>query len=219
MGTFMMDDVEQEQIYCNYCAAETRHLSVSSRKYHRRETQLRSAEWGEYVLWACAGCDTCTMDERYSSDAMIDHFENEDAEESRYLPERNQGNRQLRHFPHLPHKLGRIYFEVVRSYNERLPVLCAVGLRLLLEGICADKQLNGTNLLAKISEMKKLMPGNIADNLHFLRIVGNKAAHELEAPQQREVEQAIEVLEDVLNFLYELPHKAGQLGKRDGFVW
>ena len=43
--------------------------------------------------------------------------------------------------------------------------------------------------------------------------MGNVAAHELEAPNREDLKLAIEVIEDLLNFLYELDYKAQQLKK------
>ncbi len=43
--------------------------------------------------------------------------------------------------------------------------------------------------------------------------MGNKAAHELEAPNESELTLAIEVMEDLLNYLYELEYKVRRLPK------
>jgi hypothetical protein len=41
--------------------------------------------------------------------------------------------------------------------------------------------------------------------------MGNDAVHELEAPKHTELALAIGVMEDLLNFFYELDYKASQL--------
>jgi hypothetical protein len=210
-----VEPLRTKSIYCNHCRTDTRHVFVASRDYGGEG----SAEWGEYILWACAGCDTCTMEDCYSSDDMIDHFEDEDAYESIYYPRRNVSIRPTKHFARLPRKLWNLYDEVVASHNHDLGLLCAAGLRSLIEGICADKGIEGNNLNARIDGMKSLLPEKIARSLHFFRSAGNKAVHNLEALPQAELAQGIDVIEDILNFLYELEHKAERLGKAHRFGW
>jgi len=61
--------------------------------------------------------------------------------------------------------------------------------------------------------MKALLPESIVKNLHGFRFIGNRAVHELEAPDASELALALEVIEDILNFLYSLDYKASLLGK------
>jgi hypothetical protein len=76
----------------------------------------------------------------------------------------------------------------------------------LLEGVCDDKRAKGRNLRDKIDSLQRLLPNkNIIRNLHHFRFTGNQAVHQLEA--------LIEVMEDLLNFLYELDYKASRLRK------
>jgi len=56
-----------------------------------------------------------------------------------------------------------------------------------------------------------VIPQNIVSNLHSIRFLGNEAAHELIAPTYHELSLAIEICEDLLNFLYELDYKATSL--------
>jgi Domain of unknown function (DUF4145) len=159
------------------------------------------------------------MEDSYSSDAMIDYFEDNDARESIYYPRRSALDRPLRHFTRLPPVLGRIYQQVVISYDHDLEILCAAGLRALVEGVCDDKGIGGNNLNAKIDGMKSILPENIAGSLHFFRYIGNDALHKLKAPLRSELAQGIDVIEGILDFLYELEHKARRLGKSQQFGW
>lgn len=45
--------------------------------------------------------------------------------------------------------------------------------------------------------------------------MGNEAVHELGAPERNTLSLAIEVSEDLLNFLYELDYKASRLPKKN----
>jgi len=204
----MTAEQEMQWIYCNHCRTKTRHVCVGSKDYHSEEDG--PGEWGTYRLWTCAGCDTCTMGDNYSADYMRDQ-EDEEYYESVFHPKRAHSVRSEKHFIQLPHKLKSLYKEIITSHNESLNLLCAAGLRALIEGACADKGIAGRNLEEKIEGMKKLLPENIVKNLHSFRFIGNRAVHELEPPSNLEVTLALNVIEDILNFLYELDYKAKML--------
>ena len=198
------------------CKRRTRHVLVASKEYNysSREEDGDPFMWGEYRLWSCAGCDTCAMEDYYSAEYMFDpENDNEQIYESIYHPKRASSFRPLKHFVKLPAKLNTLYSEVIQSFNENLHLLCAAGLRSLVEGVCADKGIVGENLERKIEGMKSLLPGSIVKNLHEFRFIGNRAVHELEAPKTFELGLALEVIEDILNFLYALDYKASLLGK------
>ena len=197
-------------IYCNACKGSTRHVLVASREYddHLRVEDGGPAAWGEYRLWVCGGCDTCTMEDHYQADYLPSS-----ESDSIFHPKRTSSSRPTKHFVNLPPKLETLYSEVVRSNNEGLHLLCAAGLRSLLEGVCSDKGIPGTNLEKKIDGMKSLLPESIVKNLHEFRFIGNKAVHELEAPKSYELGAALDVIEDILNFLYALDYKASLLAR------
>ncbi len=215
----MPDPDKTSWIYCNICKGNTRHLMVASKPYNNHvEEGNEPAVWGEYRLWSCAGCDTCTMEDHYSAEYMrIYDVPNSNSDnqiyESIYHPKRMSASRPSKHFVNLPPKLETLYSEVVKSDNEGLHLLCAAGLRSLLEGVCADKGIRGDNLEKKIEGMKGSLPESIVTNLHEFRFMGNKAVHELEAPKSYELGLALDVIEDILNFFYALDYKASLLAK------
>jgi hypothetical protein len=192
---------------------------VASKPYNNHVDEGNEpAVWGEYRLWSCAGCDTCTMEDHYSAEYMrmyVDADSNGDTQiyESVYHPKRMSASRPIKHFVNLPPKLETLYSEVVKSNNEGLHLLCAVGLRSLLEGVCADKAIRGDNLEKMIEGMKGSLPESIVTNLHEFRFMGNKAVHELEAPKSYELGLALDVIEDILNFFYALDYKTSLLAK------
>lgn len=183
---------------------------MASKEYRYVSSDIPPDEWGTYLLWSCAGCDTCTLEDKYSAEYMV-RADGEYIYESIFHPKRSQTTRPSKHFQRLPVKLKLLYGEVMSSFNERLHLLCAAGLRALAEGICADKGIKGKNLEDKIDGMKRLLPASIVKNLHSFRFIGNKALHELAAPSDFELGLAIDVIEDILNFLYDLDYKAKML--------
>ena len=159
----------------------------------------------EFRLWACLGCDTCLMETIYNEGEPL-------VPEAKYTPPRQLHGVIPKQFHRLPPQLTIIYQQVIHSFNHNLTILCAIGIRALLEGICADKQTQGKNLLQKIDNLKDHhLPPNIIQHLHTFRFIGNAAAHELDAPNQYTLKQCIEVLEDLLNYLYELEYKAARI--------
>jgi len=208
------------KIYCNNCKCETNHeLKFTHSKRHQEVTDedtpfpsLVFEEEYQYRLWVCCGCGTATLEEAYTNIGMIDRDGNKIWELTLY-PRRRISEWPAKHFRHLGEKLASIYREVIESFNSDLGILCAVGLRALLEGVCADKGVTGKNLEQKIDGLDVHLPANIAKSLHTFRFMGNEAVHELQAPEREELQLAIEVMEDLLNFLYELEYKVRGLSR------
>jgi hypothetical protein len=163
-----------------------------------------------YRFWICAGCESATLEECWT----MRGYEDRDGKQiynSTFFPRRTEYDVTGKHFKQLPKKLDGIYREAIQAFNDRLYVLCAAGLRTLIEGICEDKQVTGKNLEDKINALVGVLPQNIVTSLHSFRFMGNDALHEITAPKPEDLRLAIEISEDLLNFLYELDYKARRL--------
>lgn len=134
-----------------------------------------------------------------------------------FYPERRESNRIIRVFLGIPPRLDKIYRESIEAFNSNLHILCAIGLRGLLEGICNDHEIAGANIYQKINGLSNIGLGkNHIESLHSFRFIGNEAIHELTTPNKDDLSLAIDVIEYLLNFLYELDYKATQLNERVG---
>jgi hypothetical protein len=197
--------LNKTRIYCNWCKRETNHEFKGGHKVVYDPEAL--AEMFVYRLWICMGCERALLQEEYSNNTMPEgyaHFE--------YFPERSENALVPKPYSKLKPTLAAIYKEAITCYNGKAPILCAAGLRALLEGICQDKRIKGKNLKARIEGLQTRLPNkNIIRNLHHFRFMGNDAVHELTAPKSNELALAIGVIEDLLNFFYELDYKASQL--------
>jgi hypothetical protein len=208
----------RKKLYCNTCKVETHHELKAT--HSRRYDELLEQDFGDerydadqyhywehtrYLFWVCCGCDTATLEEIFTQEGWSGH------EATSLHPKRVTRDWLPKRFLQLDSKLSSIYSEVIQSFNTRLDILCAMGLRALLEGICAEKGITGRNLAERIDGLKDHLPSNIVGSLHGFRFMGNEAAHELQAPARGELQLAIEVIEDLLNFMYELDYKAKQL--------
>jgi hypothetical protein len=207
--------VKKKRIYCNYCKQDTNH---DLKGEHTTTSHDDEADFGEtltYGLWICMGCEHGVLEQEYGNSEMVasdgaDGFDY--YSEFSYYPERSEHDFVPKHYTKLKPKLAALYTEAITCYNRKALILCAAGLRALLEGICQDKRIRGRNLKVKIEGLKVLLPNkNIIRNLHHFRFMGNEAVHELAAPKPTELALAISVIEDLLNFLYELDYKASQL--------
>jgi len=202
----MTDDaLTRTRIYCNWCKHETNHELKGQHRVVYDPEGL--GETFIYRLWICMGCERAVLQEEYTNNAMPEDFA-----DFEYYPERSRKFLVPKPYSKLKPTLRAIYREAIACYNSNAPILCAAGLRALLEGICQDKRIKGKNLKAKIEGLQKHLPNkNIIRNLHHFRFMGNDAVHELAAPKSNELALAIGVIEDLLNFFYELDYKASQL--------
>jgi len=202
------------RLFCNCCNRETNHIL---RGAHQQAYTEESGYWEktQYRLWTCAGCDTGTMEQAWTSDMMRDD-QGEQRWTPSYHPPRSASELRPKVFRQLAEPLTAIYKETIGALNHRLHITCAGGLRALIEGICENKGITGYNLEARINGLEAVLPKNIVQNLHGFRFMGNEALHQLSAPDPATLRLAIEVSEDLLNFLYELDYKASRLLQRSG---
>lgn len=200
-----------KRIYCNTCRGLTNHELIATQERKSSDTDFEKdplnefgsyEEW-TYLFWTCRGCETASLQEDHV--AYVNGIEQYIAV---FYPRREGNSLTTKVFLQLNEKLTDIYGEVIKCFNNEAWILCSIGLRALLEGICADKNIAGRSLFEKIEGLNRLLPSNIVESLHSFRFIGNDAAHDLQAPLQKDLQVAIEVMEDLLNFLYELDYKA-----------
>lgn len=169
-----------------------------------------------WLIWSCDGCDDLLLEDGtfLSPEDDDDPIGRMDSE---YYPPVTRTNRPKKTFQKIPPKLELIYKEAHGAFQNGLDILCAMGLRSLIEGICDDKGISGNHdkLDKKINSLTKLgMPAGMIEKLHSFRFMGNKAVHELTAPDSDDLQIAIEIVEDILNYFYDLDYKLTLLSQR-----
>lgn len=198
---------EKIKIQCVTCNRETNHDIVASHKTHGATPDNDIQWWDDYHIAICRGCDTISF--VHSSACTEDFDPNTGETETKYelYPDRASGRKTLDGAEHFPYKTRRIYLEIVKAMNCSSPLLAAIGLRALIESICIDQQTKGNNLEMRISELATLglLSLKQAEILHNHRFLGNIAAHEIEAPQPRELIAALDIAETLLKTIYILP--------------
>lgn len=194
---------QARKLYCRRCDRPTNH-TLKATYHHSIWSDESDYEVEDCSFYSCAGCESSAM--------LVVWDASYDEPTATLFPDKEPQQRQPKLFHNINAKLWRAYTETLKCYNQRCFLLCAIGLRTLLEGICDDKGAKGKNLATKIDNLKNhFAPGNIITYLHGFRFSGNDATHSLEPLTEAEAVTAIDVMEDLLNYLYDLDYKASQL--------
>jgi hypothetical protein len=165
-----------------------------------------------YSLWSCCGCEDAVLQKQWASDDSNEELKS--APIGEYYPTRLTDVTSMRpkQFMRLGPELKQLYGEIIACYNAGSLLLCSMGLRAMIEGVCADKGLKHKELWKNIDGLLEFMPNqNLIDYLHSFKFVGNESAHGLQALDLDEARIQIDVLEDLLNFLYDLDYKASKM--------
>lgn len=196
------------RIYCNTCKVETWHESVVSHSHERYNYLWGSSQVFDSEIFKCCGCEDVSF-------RLIKHpFEFQDPKddpEELIYPERGFKFRDKKYFWQLPKNISQLYKETVKAYDSELIVLSTVGVRALIEAIVAEKisSKNYTKTLdSKINSLRPHFSESVIDTLHEFRKMGNKAAHELEAPESLNIHHALYVIEGILEFFYGIEENA-----------
>lgn len=221
---------EKINIYCVKCKRNTNHeiLCQTSKTFTPENTPDLWIDFVE-VTWEileCRGCEEVTFREVSINSEEFDHTTGMPEPTIKLFPQRSETMLPINAHYGLPTTLRQIYRETIDAYNQDFTILCAMGIRSLIEGICSDKGIkdgpvqgeNGAvkrkeNLQGKIEGMREagFFTKEHATTLHELRFLGNEAVHELKAPNSDELQIAIEIVEHTLYSLYDLAMKTDVL--------
>ena len=219
------------KIFCNNCKNNTNHEIVKEYKESYDDHTLGN-ECDEILLYhkwqiiRCKGCKEIAFRECWLTNYDYHPETGKPEEEEKIFPQRIEKKLSKRNFYRIPFELSIIYSEIINAFNNELYLLCAAGIRALIEGICANKKIfkgpkvvplknGGTKIKrnksieAKINGLceKGFLTQDHAKVLHDCRFLGNKALHELKTPKIEELKIAIEILEHTINNLYVIPYK------------
>ncbi len=237
-----MEELE-ERVYCSRCKGKTKHLIITN---HRE-----GSDTGEDYYWhsiyhivKCAGCDNNSFVHQYFDEDTWDYVNGERVwkDEFRVYPEepkviteeekwKNAFERLYykapKQFKYVPENLNNLYKQTIEAYNSKHNILCAAGLRTIIEGICNELNIkkgyiyenDGTKKLDK--DNKEILTGNLAGRIfglyekgHILftqallllkiKNIGNSAVHDIEEINIDTLRQTIDILDSILYNIYEL---------------
>jgi|DewCreStandDraft_4_1066084.scaffolds.fasta_scaffold157726_1 hypothetical protein len=227
-----------KKIFCNVCKVETNHeIDSVHYRYCKNDADLKlllfqettaydeSLDFGDnlgvlkYETWICRGCDTVILQESCAIKYMALQKHDKIIWFYDFYPFRENDNVITKDLGFTPAKLFSLYHEIAESFNMELPVLCSMGLRAMIEGVCKDKGITDKDaytLAEKIDELAKRqqLPSAIAENLKSYKFIGDSAAHYLETPDRESLKLGIDVIGDLLSYLYALEYKSEYLNRR-----
>jgi hypothetical protein len=107
------DEPATKKIYCNICKTSTNHTLKCS---HRDAVSDEAGLWEEflYSLWVCAGCDTGTLEQRYTSVDSLYPNSGDQVFEREYYPKRKRYDLTPKRFTKLAAKLSQKPVSAIR---------------------------------------------------------------------------------------------------------
>ncbi len=211
-----LDVNKKVDVTCGECKRSTKHLVLSNINVSDSE----EAWQGNYISWfndyqivQCQGCETISFRKVHENSEEFYPVGNSDYEYVQSIdiyPNPEEGRNAVEDDYLLPNNLQRIYTETIKSINSGLPILTGVGIRAIVETVCEDKKVNGNDLYQKINDLvtQGVLTKDGADILHKLRILGNKAAHEVKPHDNVQLGLALDVIDHLLQGVYILPYHA-----------
>jgi hypothetical protein len=167
----------------------------------------------DFELLQCLGCETPTLRRSYLFSENLDMVQINGEWEARpeytFWPKTGYRNLKLKPTPHAPPNVKRIYRETIEAYNQELQTLCAAGVRAIMEAVCKEKLISGEDLKERIDKLKenRLVTEDLAEALHENRLLGNDALHDSILFGDTELQTAIELIEALLEGIYETKNK------------
>lgn len=231
-----------EKIYCRECKKNTNHI-ILERNGEELKFTVSDADFQDvdfrfsetYSIVRCLGCDNISFCEEYEDEDQWepDYYTGEQRWYSKFTvypeaPIENDGYHIAKKIRLIPLFIKTLHDEVVNSFNSNSLILCAVGLRMIIEGICKDKNIDKVfltnsdgspkidsdgkqkikfrNLEEKINELVKigLITVTQANILHQIRLMGNETVHEIRSHEKEVLKSSLEILENLLFNIYEL---------------
>ena len=194
---------------CSECDNTTRHQVLACATENQSSDDGRYY-WESYEIVACLGCETVSFRKNWRSSDEDDVDENGEvypANHPELFPPRRAGRKRLKRVENLPSSVRNIYHEVHSAISNNQRVLAGIGIRALVEAVCAQKRAVGGNLEKKIDDLaaRNVLTTSAAVTLHRTRLLGNAAAHEVARPNEEQLEAAMDIAEQLLMNVYILP--------------
>src|SRR5258706_14754131 len=133
--------------YCSECDGDKNHKKLFSKtaKGYSKSTE-------EFSIVQCMGCNAIsflqTLKLSKKSKPMHFHYpddQNTNPDYYNFLSEK--------HVAVFPKAIHKLYDELIPAYEAGSKILLGIGLRALVEAICIDQSIHGSNLLKKIERL------------------------------------------------------------------
>ncbi len=222
----------RKKVYCSTCDRDTNHGIIYK---HSEEDYIPEGNFyvvEEYYIVKCMGCENVAFARDYEDsntagglyDENLDDWIEVDLLEvfpgkpkkSKALPSRLI----LNNYDFIPQEVKGLYKQILNAYKDESYLLCAIGLRMVIEAICKDlnikdglvysgtdkKKIRRDNIEGKINGLveKEVILERQADILHQIRKLGNKSTHDFKVPRRSILDQAFYIIETILHLVYEI---------------
>lgn len=193
---------------CIQCSGDTLHkplVEVST------EGSLRDGDfdlfWNErHQTVQCQGCRSVSFRHESTNSEDVTHVGDGNFEplvRVTLYPPREKDYPGLPDAHFLPTLIQVTYNETLSALRRNLPVLSAVGMRMIVEAVCREQNATGT-LQQMIDTLVRMgvLRDNDANLLHRLRSMGNDAAHQVKPHSRDFLRQALAAIEHLLISVY-----------------
>lgn len=192
----------ERTLNCRYCGNTTLMKLVGEYKSNWDEG---SGYYGyfHYFMMNCPVCGRVTLFQEYWSSA------NEDESEILY-PTTSVD------YTGVPSVIKNAFEASVQTKGIDQSI-CVLSLRRVLQMICKEKNAKKGDLSVQINDLieKKILPEMMRDVLYVIRIFGNEAAHgDSVSFTLYDVEQLIDYVATIINYLYSLPTRVKRQKQR-----
>lgn len=200
---------ERKMLHCAKCKRRTIH-NLEAQFVGTWDDGYNNYGGGErYSIRRCGGCDAVCYETVSWDSYDIDHDENDQP----YHPETavQYPAPVSAHFnfntESTPRVLDDILDEMLYALAGSKMVLASIGLRLAIEFIVNDAKCAGKTLFQKINDLhtQELIDSDQKDLLHSLRKRGNDGAHEAKGMNAKELVAGMNIIEGLLEKLYNGP--------------
>jgi len=217
------------QIPCSRCLTHTRHIVIQSVDVSGIWLPGSIHFTDQYQIVQCQGCDTLAFRKNSTNSEDFYTVENPDGsteniyeEHIDIFPSRIARRTRVKRYWLLPPQVSRMYDETHSALSNKLNTLGIVGIRVLVESVCMEKQATGNNLKEKIDNLvsKGILTESGATILHSLRDLGNESAHKMKSQDEESIDLAMDVVENMLQSVYILPEasKRQKILKENGGI-
>lgn len=200
--------------YCSICKNDTKHSILFEHSLN--------GDFDEYKIIKqvveCLGCENISFrtEEHDYWDILEDYdFEFDESVETHRItidtfPNVLKGHSEVQNLYNVPAQIKSVYDQTILAFKGQSYLLAGVGFRAIIEAICIQENIKGSNLEIKINNLAKnrLITERESERLHTIRFMGNDSVHEMEIPQQAKLFLVLDIIENLLKNLYILDKEA-----------
>jgi hypothetical protein len=198
------------KLECNKCKHPTNHKILRSVE-DIWDTDFGLAGKEEHLIVQCMGCDFISYCKQYSDNETFEETINPDGKRDRkyiILSEQYPVVKAVFSTPipfkSIPKDVQTTYHETHKALIQGSDKLGGVGIRMIVELVCADNGITKGKLWHKINTLHNqgVVTEKMRDLLHNVRLFGNKQAHETGSPDVHMLTEAWGAVNTFLSSLY-----------------